>query len=326
MRVFVTGGSGFIGGEVVDQLVKRGADVCNYDVKAPVRGMHMGCWREGNILDTANLSAAVREFAPQALVHLAAKADISAKNTWDDFASIHKGTSNVLAVTEKAGTIRRFANVSTQLVIGPDYAPRSLLDFKPYTLYGHAKAYAEAELLQWQASVPWLTFRPANIWGPYHPTFAAEIWRHIQSRTYLHPSGKAVLRSYGYVDNLAHQLLELLFAEPGHTNRQVFYGADSVLDSALWVDAFSVALTGRAARRIPARLLRTFGIAGDLVSLMGINTPINSGRAMRMTTDYPVPTETTLQISGPPSVKLEEGVLATVEWLKKTRPDIYQAS
>ena len=182
-----------------------------------------------------------------------------------------------------------------------------------------AKALAEAILLQWQSSLHWTTVRPAVIWGPHHPTFATEIFRHIAARTYLHPAGKPAVRSYGYVDNTAEQIIAIALAPREQTYRQVFYAADTVGDSALWADSFAKALTGRPTRRIPRALLSAMGKVGDVATTFGVRAPINSGRVFRMTTDYPVPLDATFAIAGPPQVSLADGVAQTLRWLRERR-------
>ncbi len=316
MRVLVTGGSGFIGSHVVDVLLASGDQVLNYDLKAPLFDHHREYWRQGDILDPAGLASSFAAVGPDAVIHLAAMADIYA-DTWAGFASIHEGTKNLRDAIDGYGRLDRLVNISTQLVIGPEYQPRSLLDFRPYTIYGEAKAYAEALLLQWQSKTHWLTIRPANIWGPYHPGFAKAIWKYIRKRVYLHPDAdQPIVRTYGYVKNTAEQIVSLMRRDRSETDRQVFYAGDAVIDSSGWVDAFSVALTGKRARRMNEPVLRAMGWAGDLSAKLGWRVPIDSGRVMRMTHNYPVPLGATLALTGPPRVSLAAGVAETMVWLR----------
>jgi nucleoside-diphosphate-sugar epimerase len=315
VKVLVTGASGFIGSNVVDVLLEHGDHVLNYDIKPPRVEQHREYWFQGDILDPAGLDRCFAGFAPEAVIHLAAKADIYA-NDWPGYASIHQGTKNLLDVIDRYGNLDTLVNISTQLVIGPEHRPRSLLDYRPYTMYGEAKAFAESLLLQWRSVTHWLTVRPANIWGPFHPSFANAIWKYIRQRVYLHPDVREpVLRSYGYVRNTAEQIVALMRCDRAQTDRQVYYAADAVLDSAIWVDAFAVALTGKRSRRMKLPILRAMGRVGDIAMKFGIRPPIESGRVMRMTHNYAVPLEPTLALIGEPRIPFEAGVAETVEWL-----------
>ncbi|MBR7619227.1 NAD(P)-dependent oxidoreductase [Phenylobacterium sp. 20VBR1] len=320
MKVFVTGGSGFIGSRVVDILLEKQFDVMNYDLKTPTFERHARHWRPGDVLDFPALSAAMVEFEPQMVIHLAAKAEIY-EFEWSDFASIHQGTENLLKAIEQYGKLDRLLNVSTQLVIAPGYQPRSLLDFEPYTMYGEAKAYAESLLFQWRSPVHWVTVRPANVWGPNHPSFAGAIWKYIGNRAYLHPDTREpVMRSYGYVRNTAEQIVALALHDPKQdTYRQVFYAADSVMDSAIWVDAFAQGLCGKPSRRIPSPVLKAMGLVGDISAKAGKRLPMDSGRAMRMTQSYPVPLQPTFDLIGPPQVGFDQGLAESLEWLSSLK-------
>jgi nucleoside-diphosphate-sugar epimerase len=316
-KVFVTGGSGFIGSAVIAGLVNRGFDLVNFDIRPPQRAEHLHLWREGDLAHVDAMVDAMRDLGANAVIHLAARADINASK-WSDFASIHEGTENLLAAIEVYGGIERVVNTSTQLVIGPQHQPRSLLDFRPYTLYGEAKAYAEAAFLQWNYPVHWFTVRPANIWGPNHPFCREAIWKYINSGYYVHPTGDPVYRTYGYVDNTAEQIIELMLADPARTMRRVFYVADEALDSFEWAQAFSRALSGRSVRRVPKTLFKGLGLAGECAKRLGLPAPIDAGRVLRLTQSYKVPLEATLEITGSPRVSFDEGISRTVAWLRST--------
>src|SRR2546428_330657 len=75
MRVFVTGGAGYIGSVVAEVLLARGHAVSVYD---DLSGGHRDAvpdgarLLEGDLLDRARLDAALREARPEAVVHMAA--------------------------------------------------------------------------------------------------------------------------------------------------------------------------------------------------------------------------------------------------------------
>lgn len=315
LRFFVTGGSGFIGRRVIAHLHALKHQTTNFDLRPPRReDAAYSTFSQGDLLDRRRLHSALADSGATHVIHLAAHADISAD--WSGFASIYDGTANLLEAIDRTPDVERLTNVSTQMVIGPGEHPRSVLDFKPYTAYGEAKALAEAHVLQWPSQRHWTTIRPAVIWGPHHPSFAKEIFRHIRARTYMHPMGRPVMRSYGYVDNTAEQIVALTLAPSDRTYRQIFYAADAVMDSAIWADTFSKILTEKRAKRIPRPVFAAMGVAGDAIKLTGVRSPIDSGRVLRMTTDYPVPLDATFALIGMPRVSFDDGVAETMRWLR----------
>lgn len=84
MRVLVTGGCGFVGSAVVRHAVERGDHVLNVDRRrrsSPTPTLTPIATREGyarleaDVSDRALLRAVVREFGPDAIIHLAAAPD-----------------------------------------------------------------------------------------------------------------------------------------------------------------------------------------------------------------------------------------------------------
>lgn len=307
-RVLVTGGSGFVGRHVIEALEARGMDAYCLDRRPcpiPLSG-------RAAIVDLRDMKATrqfVAEVDPDYVIHLAAYASLMA--TLDEMRDSNvEGTRNLMrALTPN---VKRTIYASTQLVVVMGEDPGDGTYLNPYTAYGESKAEME-RAIRAEAPRSWVIVRPANIWGPYHPSFADAIFKYIAKGIYLHPAGQPIFRSYGYVTNAAEQIIDLMLAPEAHA--RVFYISDAPIDSGLWVDRLSHAFRGRRAPRVPLWILRTLGRAGDVAKQLGFPAPVNSGRVLRMTTNYVVPTEPTLTVVAPPKISLDEGVAKTKAWL-----------
>lgn len=322
-RILVTGGSGFIGGHLMSALTTAGHHVTNYDVKPPANRLQLPLWVAGDVASAHGIKMIVDATQPEIIFHLAAHADIATADR-SAFTPIVSGTRNLIDALGIVRTKCRLINTSTQLVVGSGIRPASDLDFKPDTLYGEAKAEAERELRRRNPQFEWAIVRPTNIWGPRHPSYPRTIWRYLKKGYYLHPvGGRPPQRCYGYVANIVDQYVSIMNAPAAAINGRVFYLADSTLDPAIWLDAFSMQLRGQPTRRVPKQVLAVAALGGDLLGLFGRQAPMNSQRLRRMLADQVAPFDATQAIAGPNRVAFDEGVACTVRWLRETYPDVY---
>ncbi|MBI3595735.1 MAG: complex I NDUFA9 subunit family protein [Nitrospirae bacterium] len=151
MRIFVTGGTGFVGREVVRQLHGVGHKV-HCLVRDPERARRLLPaaveLRPGDLTDPSSLSAGVKEC--QAVVHLVGIIVEKGRST---FERIHvQGTEDLLKAAAEAG-IRRFIHMSA-LGSRPKAASR----------YHQTKYLAEQAVIQ--RGGDWTIFRPSVIYGP----------------------------------------------------------------------------------------------------------------------------------------------------------------
>jgi UDP-glucose 4-epimerase len=173
MRVLVTGGAGFIGSNLVHTLVASGHDVGVVDdlSSGKVGDLHPGAWfRRLDILDAAFVDA-VREFAPEGVVHLAAQPSVS--DSFRDLARNHAvnvdGTRRV-ARAALAAEARTLVSASSAAVYGePAELPLTETSPKaPANPYGDSKLQAELVLIEELAAsdVDFASFRFSNVYGP----------------------------------------------------------------------------------------------------------------------------------------------------------------
>lgn len=318
-RVLVTGGSGFIGRAVCRLLESHGAKVLNYDIKPFPEAAPPVNTVVGDIEDAEALAIACNGFDPTHLIHLAAYASVTAKSR-EDFSSIWNGTGQVACAFTTAPNARRFVNVSTQLVIRPGPQPADLRSYDPYTPYGEAKAEAEQFLDSLDRPFRVVHVRPANIWGPHHPSYGPTIMRYLEKGFYLHPStGEPVVRTYGYVDNCARQILSAAFSSAVREG-DIYYAGDAAIDSAIFLDAMSLALRGRPVRRFPLGLLRFAGEIGSAGRALGLPLPLDRERVMRMSTSYAVPLGAIDAIMMFAPVAFDDAMRRTADWYRAGMP------
>lgn len=320
MKILVSGGSGFIGTNFVDDLLQRGYDVFNVDIKRPSVQMHEPFWIECDILDTEHLAEVFRDVAPQLVVHLAARTDTVGQRI-EDYAVNTSGTFNILQELRKSKHVERVIFVSSQFVHQGKEMPRHDCDFYPYTAYGESKAIGERIVRSAGLDCVWVIVRPTNIWGPWHPRYANEFWRVMARGYYFHPTGPVVTRSFGYVGNVVYQLGQILAAAPEVVRESVFYLGDEPIDLYKWVDAFSIGLTGKNARTVPRALIFLLAVLGNFLSSFNVKFPITVSRYRSMTTNNAAPMEKTFSVFGKPPISLDQGVSETIEWLRSTYPN-----
>ncbi|MEW6404812.1 MAG: NAD(P)-dependent oxidoreductase [Chloroflexota bacterium] len=317
MKVLCTGGSGFIGTHLADSLLASGIELLNIDIAQPPKREHTKYWCECNILDFDRLCSLFNDFGPSHVVHLAARTTMEGKSL-ADFRDNTDGTANVLRATKETYSVDHVIVASSQHVRKPGSGiPRSDDDFVPHGLYGESKVITENLTREVDLACGWTIIRPTTIWGPYHPTLPYGLWKWMRKGLYLHPSNDPVVRSYGYVKNLAWQIREMMAIPLSVTNQKTFYLGDEPIRQVEWINAFSNALIHRDVITVPKILIHLLAYAGDALSLVKIKFPMDSARYFNLTTTNPVPITPAMDALGTPPYSLEAGVEETVSWLKQ---------
>ena len=154
MKVFVSGGAGYIGSVVVSQLAAAGHTVTVYDNLSKGHGESLPAAATlvvGDVGDRAALNAAFAEHRPEAVLHFAAW--IEAGESMQDPAKFFRNnTANALTLLETvlAHHVRCFVFSSTAAVYGdPESIPISETDkLAPTNAYGESKLLVE-KMLAW---------------------------------------------------------------------------------------------------------------------------------------------------------------------------------
>lgn len=311
-RVLITGGSGFIGTNLLASALARGDRVLNVDIAPPRNPAHAPHWRAADIRDRDALRAAVQGFAPDLLVHLAARTDLKGRRAGDYDAN----TTGVRNLVEAAEGVPRILLASSMLVCELGYLPRHDRDFRPTTAYGRSKAEGEEIVRRDGDRLAWTIVRPTSIWGPWFAAPYRDFFAAIAKGRYFHPRGRRIERTYGFVGNVVHQIEALARAPEAQVRGCVFYVADyEPLEIGDFGARIADALRAPRIRTLPLPLLRAGALAGDLLDRVGLKAPLTSFRLKNLLTHAVYDLAPTRAVCGPCPFDLAEGVRRTAEWL-----------
>lgn len=319
MKLLVTGSAGFIGSHAAAAAAAAGHQVLGLDVRPPLDDAvfpSVVC----DLLDRAALVDAVRAFAPEAVLHLAARTDLHETRDITGYAANIDGVDNLLAAIREAGTVRRAICTSSMLVHPAGYRIAHDQDYSPTTLYGQSKVETER---RWRAAdgagTIWCFARPTTIWGPRMNPHYVRWLGLIRAGRYYHIGPRPTRKSYGFVGNTAHQYLQLLAVDAGRIHRRMFYLADYeplVLED--WADAFARELQAPRIRTMPLAAGRMMARAGDVLERVGIRrVPLTSFRLNNIRNPYQVDLDNTRAVCGPLPYTMLEGVCITAEWVQR---------
>lgn len=183
MKIFVTGGSGFIGSKLIDRLVEAGHEVANFDAKLHfINKPHYyksalkhrkkiykqpAKKYKGDIRNKKQLQEAFEDFKPEVVVHLAGlpMARPIPQHEHEMIPINMNGTFNVLEVFENSKTARRIIYASSSMAYGhftQTPQPEEVI-LNPINLYGSTKAAGEYFVKL--SKKEWVIVRPTSVYG-----------------------------------------------------------------------------------------------------------------------------------------------------------------
>lgn len=327
MRLLVTGGSGFIGTNLVQSALEQGHEVLNLDWNPPLNQVQRPHWQRWNIMEPDTTKAFMDKFRPDHVVHLAARTDTDIQDDLEAYRQNHEGTALLLEVMKSIPTIRRAVITSTQFVCEAGYQPKHDQDYKPFTLYGESKRLTECATREADLPFTWSIIRPTTIWGPWSLRYRDVLFKVMRRGLYFHPGRRKVVRSYGYVGNVVWQIHRILELPAEKVAGKVFYVGDPPMELRTWVEVISQALVQRPVRYIPTWMVRGLAMTGDVLKMVHVPFPITSGRFRSMTSDYITPMDRTEEALGRAPWSLAQGAAETVKWYDTesamaARPDL----
>ena len=312
-KFLVTGGSGFIGTNVVDELLKQGFSVVNLDKSKPLKKEHLSFWKEVDILDYANLETEIVKFNPEVILHFAAVTDLNGK-TLEYYNANIQGTQNIVDIARKIPALKRILFTSSMYVCKPGYIPKDYDDYNPHTLYGESKVKGELIVKEIKDSgYSWVMIRPTSIWGPWFNIPYIDFFNIVYQGKYF-DFGNTCTKTYGFIDNTVFQIQKLIQNEG--IDRKTFYLGDyPPIQISEWANEISIEMGKGEIKKIPMILIRMAALFGDLITPLGIKFPITSFRLSNMTTNNILPLDDLYHLTGATPANRFEGVKKTIRWL-----------
>ena len=316
-RILVTGGSGFIGTNLMQHWIDAGVEVLNVDSKAPLNPVQQPFWRQADICDKVAYTAAVKDFQPDTLLHLAARADLNGA-TVADYDSNTVGVENTV-IAAKEGGVARVLFASTQLVCTPGYQPKTDEDYCPPNPYGESKVIGE-QIVRTMAdeAFTWALLRPTSIWGPWFNEPYRDFFLRVRRGGYVQARGIKVAKSFGYVGNAVLQLAALAEAPAERLHRRVLYLADyEPVVVSEWADMIQREWGAVPIKEVPLGVLQVAAKVGDGLKRLGwTSPPLTSYRLRNLLTSSPQDMEPLRELCGPMPYTQQEGTRLTVDWLR----------
>jgi dTDP-glucose 4,6-dehydratase len=193
LRILVTGGAGFIGSALVRHLIRDTAhEVLNVDKLTyagnlasldPIANSPRYRFLQGDICDQAAMTAAIAEFRPQVITHLAAESHVDRSidgpaefiqtNIVGTFSMLSAALDYWKGLDEADKAIFRFHHISTDEVFGTladDGYFTEETPYDPHSPYSASKASSDHLVRAWHDTygLPVIVTNCSNNYGPYH--------------------------------------------------------------------------------------------------------------------------------------------------------------
>jgi 2-alkyl-3-oxoalkanoate reductase len=269
MKALVTGGGGFLGRYIVEQLIRQG-----HSVRILARGDYrelknqgVECIR-GDIRDSSVVLEAVDGM--DCVFHVAALAGLWGAR--DLFFSINvNGTRNIISACQKR-KVARLVYTSSPSVIFDMQDQEGVDETHPYPKkfyahYAETKSIAERMVLAANSdSLATCALRPHLIWGPRDPHVVAAIIERAKSGQLIQIGNGANRVDITYVENAAHahlQAAEVLSPDSPVAGRVYFISDDYPVSLWQWIGELLTAMSlPPVRRRIPYAV--AYALAGIL--------------------------------------------------------------
>jgi nucleoside-diphosphate-sugar epimerase len=324
MKILVTGGSGFVGGHLLQLLSGTG----NQLVALHRRPLNIGRvtqqfsdveWVSADLVACKNFSFLD---GVSCVYHIAGGAAIGdGQAVASSMNDVNLVATERLARACKKNGVSRFVFVSSvaacEVADAPDVRE---VNGRPISLYGVSKRRAEEVLLSLHGESFAVTIlRPTALFGEMHLGSMYELARVIRhGRFYFFGDGSNRTNFY-YVGDFVEALMAV--RDDIRSHGQVYIAADSPIALRDLVHAVSeaVGVVDRS-RRVPLVLGKSVALLCDVLhALFKVNLPLSSRRVAAMVRDVAYRSDKlSSELGVLPTIGVREGIARSVAWYRKS--------
>ena len=318
MKILITGGSGFIGTNLVEKFIKDGYDVLNIDFQKPRNTDFEKYWKNIDITSFIDFQSEANSFKPDYIVHLAARTDLNGSNI-NDYTANTLGVENLMKIAKNLQSLKKLLITSSMLVCELGYQPKGEFDFRPSTIYGESKVLTERIVRKNQPLCDWSILRPTSIWGPWFQAPYKNFFDMIIDKKYFHIGNKGCTKTYGYIKNAIYQIEQILFTNTIYDTNRVYYIGDyEETNIEVWANQIGLEL-GFSIKKLPYFLIKFLAFIGNLLMMINIDFPMTSFRLKNMTTNNIVDLTNTKKIVPNLPSNRKNSIKETIFWLKNQK-------
>ncbi len=327
MKMFITGGTGFIGARLAEKLIEKDHELVML-ARNPSMISFAGNKKvtviKGDISDREALRKGMESC--NWVFHMAAYAKPSFKDPSDVISVNIDGTVNVFEAALRSGVSKVvFTSTGGTMSYSRDGKPvdeETNKNPELHTLYEKTKAEGEkiaADYLSKGLEV--VIVNPTRVYGPGRLSESNSVTRiiklYISGKWRIIPGDGRSVGNYVYVDDVAEG--HILAAMKGRGGERYILGGENHSFNSLFDTIGEAAGKKRILLKLPAGLMKAIaGILSFFSRVFGVSVPITGDFVEKYLRDWIITSEKAERELGYKITSLSRGVALTIDWLKKT--------
>lgn len=320
MNVFLTGGTGFVGGALLQALLGRGAAVTALTRRSPSQenpSTPLLRWVEGDVTQPGAWTSQLADH--DVVVHAAGRLGAFGISE-SEYHELHvEGTRRLMGAAAAAG-VERILYVSSPGVLGPtaDKPKSEDASYGPTNSYERSKAAAEKHVLEIaSAGAPIVVVRPEFLYGP-GDLHVLGLFRAVATKRFFFVNGGRSYCHPTFIDDGVRGMM--LALEKGRAGEVYQVAGEKSVSFHQFIATMAEAMAVEVPRLSLPRPLVYAGasvleIAGQMT---GITPPLTRSAVDFFSTSYRFSWEkANKELGYRPQVSLVEGLQRTVAWYRE---------